>query len=50
LVFGSSLVLSGWGEAWVAAQAVVVLALADLQWIGLRATRQVALRAQQAAV
>ena len=50
LVFGSSLVLSGWGEAWVAAQAVVVLALADLQWIGLRATRQVALRAQEAAV
>ena len=49
LVWGSSLVLSGWGVAWVAVQAVVVLVLADLQWMGLRATRQVALHGQQAA-
>ena len=48
LVLGSSLVLSGWGVAWVAVQAVVVLALADLQWMGLRATRQAVIPSQRA--
>lgn len=28
--------LTGWGIAWLAAQVVVVLVLADLQWAGLR--------------
>lgn len=36
LIFGSGLALSVWGMAWLAAQALVVLALADLQWMGLR--------------
>lgn len=47
LVFASGLALSAWGVAWVAAQAVVVLALADLQWAGLRATRHTARNGQQ---
>ncbi|WP_182283626.1 hypothetical protein [Comamonas testosteroni] len=42
LVFASGLALSVWGLAWVAAQAVVVLVLADLQWAGLRASRHAA--------
>ena len=48
LIFASGLALSAWGLAWVAAQAVVVLALADLQWAGLRATRHAARHGQQA--
>lgn len=40
-----ALLASGWvsptgmGQAWIAAQVLVVLVLADLQWAGLRATR-----------
>ncbi|MDR0226418.1 MAG: hypothetical protein LBI66_08350 [Burkholderiaceae bacterium] len=34
--------LSVWGVAWVLAQAVVVVVLAELQWMGLRHTRPVA--------
>lgn len=49
LILGSGLPLNAWGVAWVAAQAVVVLALADLQWAGLRATRHAAAGGQQAA-
>ncbi|WBY00936.1 hypothetical protein PE066_15910 [Ramlibacter tataouinensis] len=30
---------TAWGIAWVALQAATVLVLADLQWMGLRATR-----------
>lgn len=48
LILGSGLALSAWGMAWVAAQAVVVLALADLQWAGLRATREAARQARRA--
>ncbi|AIJ48085.1 membrane protein [Comamonas testosteroni TK102] len=50
LVFGSGLALSAWGLAWVAAQAVVVLVLADLQWAGLRATRHQARQEAQLAL
>lgn len=48
LIFASGLALSAWGVAWVVAQAAVVLALADLQWAGLRATREAARQARQA--
>ncbi len=41
-VFAFGPALSAWGLAWVAAQAVVVLVLADLQWAGLRASRHAA--------
>lgn len=50
LIFGSGLMLSGWGVAWVAAQALVVIVLADLQWLGLRATRGSTHQSLQAAV
>ena len=49
LIFGSGLALSGWGVAWVAAQALVVIVLADLQWLGLRSTRNRAHQSLQAA-
>lgn len=39
LATGSFLLLTRWGVAWLAVQAVVVLVLADLQWVGLRHTR-----------
>ncbi|RYY93783.1 MAG: hypothetical protein EOO24_26095 [Comamonadaceae bacterium] len=32
--------LGGWGMAWLAAQAITVLVLAELQWTGLRRTRR----------
>ncbi|MBD9585281.1 hypothetical protein IB269_28135 [Delftia sp. DLF01] len=40
LAFGG-LRLSAWGVTWVLAQAVVVVVLAELQWTGLRRTRDV---------
>ena len=40
LAFGG-LGLSAWGTAWVLAQAVVVVVFAELQWTGLRCTRDV---------
>lgn len=40
LAFGG-LGLSAWGVAWVLAQALVVVVLAELQWTGLRRTRDV---------
>lgn len=36
--------LSALGQAWVLAQAVTVVVLADLQWMGLRATRSMPTR------
>ncbi len=39
LAAGGFMALTGWGVAWLAVQAAVVLALADLQWTGLRRTR-----------
>ena len=29
---------TGWGQAWIAIQGGFTLAMADLQWLGLRAT------------
>lgn len=40
LAFGG-LGLSAWGAAWVLAQALVVVVLAELQWTGLRRTQDV---------
>lgn len=48
LMLAGRLPLTGWGMAWLAAQAVVVLVLADLQVAGLRATRRVGQGARQA--
>lgn len=39
LATGGWLALTRWGVAWLVLQAVVVVLLADLQWMGLRATR-----------
>jgi hypothetical protein len=39
LAFSGALPLTAAGMAWLALQAVVVVVLAELQWIGLRATR-----------
>lgn len=39
LIAGGWLLLTGWGVAWLVLQAVVVVVLADLQWMGLRGTR-----------
>ena len=44
LLGGSNLPLSAFGQAWVLAQAVTVVVLADLQWMGLRATRSMPAR------
>ncbi len=49
LATGSFLLLTRWGVAWLAVQAVVVLVLADLQWVGLRHTRGPAHALRQAA-
>ncbi|MFN3733806.1 hypothetical protein [Comamonas testosteroni] len=49
-VFAFGPALSAWGLAWVAAQAVVVLVLADLQWAGLRASRHAARQEAQLAL
>lgn len=39
LAFSGVLPLTALGYAWLAVQAVVVVALAELQWMGLRSTR-----------
>lgn len=39
LIAGGWLPLTGWGVAWLALQAVVVIVVTDLQWLGLRGTR-----------
>ncbi|MFT3814522.1 MAG: hypothetical protein QM740_14270 [Acidovorax sp.] len=39
LAWGGALPLTALGYAWLLVQAVVVVALAELQWMGLRATR-----------
>mgnify|MGYP007112210780 CR=1 FL=1 len=39
LVWSGLLPLTFWGKAWVLAQALVVVVLAELQWEGLRHTR-----------
>jgi hypothetical protein len=40
LLMSGLVAVTGWGTAWVMAQAVTVVLLAELQWMGLRATRQ----------
>ncbi len=42
LALGNFLAPTGWGVSWLAAQAIVVVVLADLQWAGLRRTRDAA--------
>lgn len=42
LLLADTLPLTGWGVAWLLAQAAVVVVLAELQWTGLRRSRPVA--------
>ena len=49
VLWGTTWVTGGWGQAYVAVQAVAVLALAELQWMALRRAR-VAVQGVRAAV
>ncbi len=49
VLWGTTWVTGGWGQAYVAVQAVAVLALAELQWMALRRAR-VAVQGVHAAV